>query len=150
MEKIYESRRQNLKAMIEEMGRGAIAKVASDIEVDPNYLSRCLYPPGKSGRKNIGDEMVVKLNEKYPGWASRVKKQPVKGDDLSPLAIKVAKAAQRAGEPYMLLLLQIMAIDAEKAGATTLTEIQQLSEKQSFADRTQTVEQPAPRQGTSQ
>lgn len=70
--------------------------------------------------------------------------------ELSPLAIKVAKAAQRAGEPYMLLLLQIIAIDAEKTGASTLTEIQKLSEKQSFADRRPPVEPPAPRQGTSQ
>ena len=69
MEKIYETRRMALKDMIENMGRGAIAKVAIAIDVDPNYLSRCLYPYGKPGKKNIGDELVIKLNETFPMWS---------------------------------------------------------------------------------
>jgi len=83
MEKIYESRRTDLKSMIDQMGRGAIAKVATDIEVDPNYLSRCLYPPGKKGKKNIGDEMVIKLNEKYPQWSTSWKSGFIEGEPVS-------------------------------------------------------------------
>lgn len=70
MEKTYESRRLALKALVEKNGRGAIASISKTIEVDASYLSRCLYPPGKAGRKNIGDEIATKLDEKFPRWRS--------------------------------------------------------------------------------
>jgi hypothetical protein len=68
MDEIYEERRLALKAMVDSMGRGAIVDIAKNIDVDQSYVSRCLYQPNKPGRKNIGDEMVVRLDEKYPGW----------------------------------------------------------------------------------
>lgn len=68
MEEIYETRRIALKQMIESMGRGAITQVANRIGVDPSYVSRLLYEDGKKGKKNIGDEIVTKLDEHYPLW----------------------------------------------------------------------------------
>lgn len=52
----------------DENGRGGIAKVAKKLEVEPSYLQRCLYPPGKAGRKRIGDAMVIKLSKCFPEW----------------------------------------------------------------------------------
>ena len=68
VKEIYEQRRQDLKRLIEKMGRGSIASIAKVIDIEPNYISRALYPPGKDGKKNIGDELVTKLDQHYPGW----------------------------------------------------------------------------------
>ena len=68
VEKTYEERRQNLRSLVERLGHGGIAKIAKEIDVEANYISRCLYAPDKKGRKNIGDETVIKLDKAYPGW----------------------------------------------------------------------------------
>lgn len=70
MEQIYEKRRANLVSLIKRLGHGGTSKIAREIGVDSSYLSRCTYPQGKPGKKNIGDEMVVKLNDKFPDWQS--------------------------------------------------------------------------------
>lgn len=66
MEEIYELRRLVLKESVDALGRGGIASIAKALEVEPNYISRCLYPPGKPGRKNIGDELVIRAMERLP------------------------------------------------------------------------------------
>lgn len=71
MKKEYEERRKQLLSLIQSLGRGGIARVAATIGVEPNYLSRMLYPEGKSGKKNIGDEMITKLSAAYPQWIGR-------------------------------------------------------------------------------
>ncbi|MBS1143385.1 MAG: repressor [Proteobacteria bacterium] len=68
MEKTYEMRRQHLKTLVDKLGRGGIAAVAKKIDVNASYLSRCLYPPEKAGRKNIGDEIATRLDEHFPSW----------------------------------------------------------------------------------
>lgn len=62
-----------LRAVIEQYndprtGRGGITAVSSQIGVSESYISRCLYPPNKAGRKRIGDDFVLKMNKVYPGW----------------------------------------------------------------------------------
>lgn len=69
MEQIYEQRRKDLKAFVAKLGRGGIARISREAEIDASYLSRCLYPPGKDGKKNIGDEIVTKLNTHFPDWS---------------------------------------------------------------------------------
>lgn len=64
----YEIRRLALLNLIESFGRGGRAKIASELNIEPSYVSRCCYEEGKKGKKNIGDEMVEKLNTKYPHW----------------------------------------------------------------------------------
>lgn len=68
MEKIYEERRSALIALRDKFGRGAIAHIAKETGLDSNYVSRLLYPAGKAGKKNIGDETVQKLDQAFPGW----------------------------------------------------------------------------------
>lgn len=68
MEKIYEQRRADLTAFVASLGRGGIAHISRTADIDASYLSRCLYPPSKAGHKNIGDEIAVKLDDKFPQW----------------------------------------------------------------------------------
>lgn len=72
LEDEYIRRSAALKSVIDDHnddnGRGGIAKVARRIGVEPSYLQRCLYEPGKEGRKRIGDKLIVKMNEHFPGW----------------------------------------------------------------------------------
>jgi len=72
MQETYEKRRTALRKLVDSLGRGGIAHIARELGVEASYVSRALYPLGKAGRKNIGDETVVKLNEKFPGWQVEV------------------------------------------------------------------------------
>jgi len=67
MEK-FERRRLALKALVDSIGYGGIARVAEAIGKEPNYVSRMLYEPGKSGRKRIGESSIDALNAAFPGW----------------------------------------------------------------------------------
>jgi len=68
VDKTFEERRLALKTRTGRFGYGGIAHVAKEIGVDASYLSRCLYEVGKPGKKNIGDEVSIKLDDKFPGW----------------------------------------------------------------------------------
>jgi phage repressor protein C with HTH and peptisase S24 domain len=52
----FEKRRRSLKALVESLGHGGIAKIADSIGKAPSYVSRMLYEEGKSGKKNIGED----------------------------------------------------------------------------------------------
>lgn len=58
---MYEMRRRRLAEYIEGLGVGGQKRVADAIDKDASYVSRMLYPDDKSGRKRIGDEMVLAL-----------------------------------------------------------------------------------------
>lgn len=64
----YEKRRAALKGLVDSLGRGGIATVAARIGKEPNYVSRMLYPPGKQGRKRIGEDSMDALASEYPEW----------------------------------------------------------------------------------
>lgn len=64
----YEIRRHALLALRDRLGYGAVAKIASAIGKEPNYVSRMLYEPGKRGRKRIGEDSVELLDRVFPGW----------------------------------------------------------------------------------
>lgn len=72
----YESRRADLKALVDSLGRGGIAAVASSIGKEPNYVSRMLYPPGKQGRKRIGEDSLDLLVAAYPEWFGEKNTEP--------------------------------------------------------------------------
>lgn len=65
---IYEKRRAALDRYIKSLGRGGIARVAERIGRSESYVSRLLYPIGKSGGKRIADVIVRALNENVKGW----------------------------------------------------------------------------------
>jgi hypothetical protein len=67
----YEQRRIDLKALIEALGHGGIARVAGKIGKEPNYVSRMLYENGKPGRKRIGEESADLITAEFPNWQSK-------------------------------------------------------------------------------
>lgn len=47
------------------------AEFAAETGIDPTYVSRMLYEPGKAGRKNVGPTQAAKISSAYmlpPGW----------------------------------------------------------------------------------
>lgn len=64
-----EIRRQNLQTLMDrEYGigqRGAKAALAKRLGKPPDYISRCLYPPGKNGRKNIGEDFAREIEASF-------------------------------------------------------------------------------------
>jgi len=68
----FEYRRKKLRELISTHYGGVDAKLAERIGADPSYISRCLYPEGKAGKKNIGEGMVEKIEAVHPGWFQNV------------------------------------------------------------------------------
>lgn len=62
----YEQRRIALQALVDELGRGGIASIAQQIGKDASYVSRMLYPSGKTGGKRIGEDTAEALARAYP------------------------------------------------------------------------------------
>lgn len=57
----YEHRRQRLIELLAHpsyAGRGAQAKLSKDSGIDASYISRLLYPEGKSGKKRMAEDTV--------------------------------------------------------------------------------------------
>lgn len=63
---MYEIRRQNLLRLITMKCEGRPSDLARRIERDPSYVTRMLYPEGKAGKKRIGDDMVVLIENSIP------------------------------------------------------------------------------------
>ncbi|MDN7658467.1 hypothetical protein [Burkholderia cenocepacia] len=66
----FEQRWRALVRLKDQLGRGGAAHIAREIGKEPNYISRALYPPGKEGRKRIGEDTAELLDAKFPGWMS--------------------------------------------------------------------------------
>ena len=64
----YEKRRLALKKLVDGIGHGANKLIAEAIGIEPNYVSRMLYPEGQKNKKRMGEDMVDKLNKKFAGW----------------------------------------------------------------------------------
>lgn len=62
----FEKRRLALRALVDTMGRGGIASVAKQIGIEPNYVSRLLYPGEKKGGKRMGEDTATALVRAYP------------------------------------------------------------------------------------
>lgn len=45
--------------------RGAKSAMAKRLDKQPDYISRCLYPPDKPGRKNIGEDFAREIENAY-------------------------------------------------------------------------------------
>lgn len=112
----YEVRRLALKALIDEKGRGGTAEVANRIGKEPSYVSRMLYPPGKTGRKRIGDELLEAITKAYPSWLDRAA-QPTGA------AAPASAAAPRAHAPGDYIAFQLFARDDGSALANALLPV---------------------------
>jgi SOS-response transcriptional repressor LexA len=63
----YERRRLRLIEIRDQLCDGAAATLAKRISKTDSYVSRMLYPEGKSGRKRIGEDMVEQIERGF-GW----------------------------------------------------------------------------------
>jgi phage repressor protein C with HTH and peptisase S24 domain len=68
----YETRRNLLQRLVDSFGRGGQRQVADKIGVEANYISRLLYPEGKSGKKRIGEDVWDKIVDAFPNFPSDV------------------------------------------------------------------------------
>jgi hypothetical protein len=59
----YETRRQNLLALLQSHCGGRAATLADLIGRSPSYVSRMLYQEGKDGKKRIGEDMRDLIEE---------------------------------------------------------------------------------------
>lgn len=100
----FEMRRMALKALVDDMGRGGRATVAAQIRKEPSYVSRLLYPPGKEGRKRIGDELVEAITRAYPHWLTPKAVEapaPRVRAGAAPATVRALPAERRAGAEYV-------------------------------------------------
>lgn len=71
---LYEIRRKNLEYLIKIKCQGNAAAFARIISKDSTYINRCLYPPQKKGKKNIGDEIIIPTLKAFnlpSGWLDK-------------------------------------------------------------------------------
>lgn len=74
----YEARRQRLRQLIDERCAGVSAAFAKQIGRDASYVTRMLYPEGKSGRKRIADDMIEIIETAFDlprGWLDGIERQ---------------------------------------------------------------------------
>jgi transcriptional regulator with XRE-family HTH domain len=80
--------------------------MADTTGIDPSYLSRLLYPPGKKGRKNLGLETMASFRKGYQlsaGWF-----------DL-PLGSELPGTPTAENSPAFLVMEEATPIPAHKA-----------------------------------
>jgi len=61
----YETRRQNLLALLHSRCGGRAATLADLIDSSPSYVSRMLYPDGKNGKKRIGEDVRDRIEDAF-------------------------------------------------------------------------------------
>lgn len=67
----YEQRRLRLIELRDRFCNGNASELARRIEREPSYVSRMLYPEGKSGKKRIADDMMEIIEKAFNlprGW----------------------------------------------------------------------------------
>lgn len=67
----YEQRRLRLIEIRDRFCNGKASELARRIEREPSYVSRMLYPEGKSGKKRIADDMMELIEKSFNlprGW----------------------------------------------------------------------------------
>lgn len=102
-EDIYEERRQALLSLVKRLGRGGIKQVADRIGRDPSYVSRLLYPPGKSEKRRIADAIFIALNEAFPGWE---KKETQSAKASISLSVNLSETGLSAGAVRLVRLIR--------------------------------------------
>lgn len=105
----YEYRRRALQKLINTRFGGVIARFADATDMNPSYVSRMLYEPGKAGRKNIGEDTIEKVESalSVPGYFS-----PQGGIPEAPAELALSPEERRLQELFQVAL-QRKALDAD-------------------------------------
>lgn len=123
---MYEQRRSALQALVDSLGRGGIASIAQQIGKDPSYVSRMLYPPGKSGAKRIGEDTALVLANAFPAFfgASRelIPPAPLPHGAAAPQTPVGVPVSPREEPPEGYVRLPVMCEAAAGAGRVPLLE----------------------------
>ncbi|MER2513479.1 MAG: hypothetical protein ABTQ25_13865 [Nitrosomonas ureae] len=61
----FEKRRLKLEGLIRDKCDGINATLAKILGKEPSYVNRLLYPEGKPGKKNIGDEIMSDILDAF-------------------------------------------------------------------------------------
>lgn len=69
---INEMRRLDLIDLRKKIGwRGSLIAIEKMTGIDAGYLGRCCLEEGKESKRNIGNKILDKLDDAYPGWRER-------------------------------------------------------------------------------
>lgn len=83
----YEKRRLRLIQLRDEFCNGNASELARKLEREPSYVSRMLWPEGKSGRKRIADGMIEVIENAFElprGWMDEIVSSPANISSLTP------------------------------------------------------------------
>ena len=100
----YEQRRLRLIEIRDRFCNGKASELARRIEREPSYVSRMLYPEGKSGKKRIADDMMELIEKSFNlprGWMDMLADSKVGSADHLEFAGNV-----RAVKPFWELMAQ--------------------------------------------
>lgn len=113
----YEERRLALKALADQLGRGALAAIAQKIGKDPSYVSRMLYPPQKAGYKRIGEDTLEALAIAFPTHFGAPRQDVYATPPISPPPLTEESA------PHGYVRLPVMAEASAGPGRAPLQEV---------------------------
>ena len=68
MENDFAQRRKALQELVQSFGRGGIARLAKELDVNPTYVSRMLSSPDSKQHRQVTGDMVLKITAMYPYW----------------------------------------------------------------------------------
>ncbi len=106
----FEHRRQRLIELLQAVEYEKRYWFAAAIGQNDTYLSRLLYEPHRKGRKNLGDQLVAAISEKFrlpPGWFDMPPRS------LIPKGIKVVDKDGNVEIPFQVS--EPMDLDSEMA-----------------------------------
>lgn len=87
-----EKRRLKLIGLIHDRCDGVNANLAKKLDKEPSYINRLLYPEGKDGKKNIGDEIMDAVIDAFDlpedWWVNDTNEGKDYGINLSKLSLE--------------------------------------------------------------
>lgn len=111
----FETRRLALAQLVKSQPRAGIATVAAKVSKDASYVSRLLYPPGKEGRKRIGEDVWDSLVHAFPQLSEQPSGKVINTHPLAdycPPARYVADLIQGIQDPDLQMHAFIEAVRA--------------------------------------
>lgn len=103
---LFEARRQRLLALLNSEDLQANRSLlAARLGISVSYVYRMLYPEGKAGKKNIGDDTVRLIAARFGGYSLDGTSS---ADGLSETALMVGRAFDRLSDVQKTALLGVL------------------------------------------